>query len=106
MYSVAITGSGVFTPEHSITNDELVVAFNAHADLFNAKNADEIAAGTIAQKPHSSSEFIFAASGIERRYVLDKAGVLDPTRMYPKLPDRSDNDPSLMQGQRMKVRTQ
>jgi beta-ketodecanoyl-[acyl-carrier-protein] synthase len=96
MYSAAITGSGVFTPEHSITNDELVVAFNAHADLFNAENADTIAAGTIAQKPHSSSEFIFAASGIERRYVLDKAGVLDPTRMYPKLPDRSDDDPSLM----------
>jgi beta-ketodecanoyl-[acyl-carrier-protein] synthase len=96
MYNAAITGSGVFTPEHSITNDELVLAFNAHADLFNAKNADAIAAGTMAAKPHSSSEFIFAASGIERRYVLDKEGVLDPARMYPKLPDRSDGDPSLM----------
>jgi beta-ketodecanoyl-[acyl-carrier-protein] synthase len=96
MYSAAITGSGVFTPEHSITNDELVVAFNAHADLSNAKYADAIAAGTMAAKPHSSSDFIFAASGIERRYVLDKAGVLDPARMYPKLPDRSDDDPSLM----------
>jgi beta-ketodecanoyl-[acyl-carrier-protein] synthase len=96
MYSAAITGSGVFTPEHSITNDELVVALNAHADLFNAENADAIAAGTIAQKPHSSSDFVFAASGIERRYVLDKEGVLDPARMYPKLPDRSDDDPSLM----------
>jgi beta-ketodecanoyl-[acyl-carrier-protein] synthase len=96
MCSAAITGSGVFTPEHSITNDELVVAFNAHADLFNAENGGAIAAGTMAAKPHSSSEFIFAASGIERRYVLDKAGVLDPTRMYPKLPDRSDDDPSLM----------
>jgi beta-ketodecanoyl-[acyl-carrier-protein] synthase len=96
MYSAAITGSGVFTPEHTVTNDELVAAFNAHADLFNAENADAIAAGTIAAKPQSSSEFIFAASGIERRYVLDKTGVLDPARMYPNLPDRSDDEPSLM----------
>ena len=96
MYSAAITGSGVFTPEHIITNDELVAAFNAHADLFNAENADGIAAGDIAAKPHSSSDFIVAASGIERRYVLDKTGVLDPARMFPSLPERSDDEPSLM----------
>ena len=96
MFSAASTGTGVFTPQHSISNDELVVAFNAHADLFNAENADAIAAGTLAEKPHSSSEFIFAASGIESRYVLDKEGVLDPSRMCPQLPERSDDDPSLM----------
>jgi beta-ketodecanoyl-[acyl-carrier-protein] synthase len=83
MNSAAITGSGVFTPEHSITNDELVVAFNAHADLFNAENAGAIAAGTMAAKPHSSSEFIFAASGIERRYVLDKQAFLTPRGCIP-----------------------
>ena len=96
MYSAAITGTGVFTPEHVITNDELVAAFNAHADLFNAQNADAIAAGTIEAKPHSSSDFILAASGIERRYVLDKTGVLDPNRMYPMLAPRADDDPSYM----------
>lgn len=96
MYSAAITGTGVFTPEHVITNDELVAAFNAHADLFNAQHADAIAAGTIDAKPHSSSDFIVAASGIERRYVLDKSGVLDPARMFPKLPERADDEPSLM----------
>jgi len=96
MYSAAITGSGVFTPEHTITNDELVVAFNAHADLFNAENADAIAAGTIEAKPQSSRDFILAASGIERRYVLDKAGVLDPKRMRPRLPVRGDDEPSFM----------
>ncbi|SMX33778.1 beta-ketoacyl-ACP synthase III [Octadecabacter ascidiaceicola] len=96
MFSAAITGTGVFTPEHTITNDELVAAFNAHADLFNAENAAAIAAGTIEAKPHSSSEFILAASGIERRYTLDKEGVLDPTRMFPKLPNRADDEPSLM----------
>ncbi len=72
MYSAAIKGTGVFTPEHTITNDELVAAFNAHADLFNAENAEAIAAGTIDAKPQSSSDFTPAASGIERRYVIDK----------------------------------
>jgi len=96
MYSAAITGTGVFTPQHSITNDELVAAFNAHADLFNAENANAIAAGTIEAKPQSSSDFILAASGIERRYVLDKSGVLDPSRMYPALPSRDDDEPSFM----------
>ena len=96
MYQPVITGTGVFTPEHTITNDELVVAFNAHADLFNAENADAIADGTVEAKPHSSSDFILAASGIERRFVLDKSGVLDPARMYPKLPVRADDEPSFM----------
>jgi len=66
------------------------------ADLFNAENADAIAAGTVAAKPHSSAEFIVAASGIEQRYVLDKEGILDPTRMYPRLPERADDAPSIM----------
>ncbi len=96
MFSAAITGTGVFTPEFTITNDELVAAFNAHADLFNAQNADAIAAGTVEAKPQSSSDFIVAASGIEQRYVLDKEGVLDPKRMCPKLPNRTDDEPSLM----------
>ena len=96
MFEVALTGTGVFTPQNVITNDELVAAFNAHADLFNAENADAIVAGTVAAKPQSSSEFILAASGIERRYVLDKDGVLDPARMFPKLPERKDEDPAVM----------
>ena len=50
----------------------------------------------MAAKDHSSSEFILAASGIERRYVLDKSGVLDPDRMYPSLPPRPDEAPSIM----------
>ena len=96
MHDVAITGTGVFTPADVITNDELVAAFNAHADLFNAQNADAIAAGTVAAKAHSSAEFIVAASGIEQRHVLDKSGVLDPARMYPHFRPRSDDEPSLM----------
>ena len=96
MYDVAITGLGLFTPELSISNDELVEAFNAYADLTNEQNADKIAAGEMEPLSHSSSEFILSASGIERRFVMDKEGVLDPTRMYPRLPVRADEDPSIM----------
>lgn len=96
MHQPAITGTGVFTPPHSISNDELVQAYNAHADLWNAQHAGEIAAGRCDAKSHSSSEFIFAASGIERRYVMEKDGVLDPARMCPRFAPRADEDPSLM----------
>ncbi|MEO9781581.1 MAG: beta-ketoacyl-ACP synthase III [Sedimentitalea sp.] len=92
----AITGTGLFTPEQTISNAELVKAFNAYADLFNAENAKAIAAGTIDAKDHSSEEFIFKASGIEQRYVIDKSGILDPTVMHPLLRQRSDDEPSLM----------
>jgi beta-ketodecanoyl-[acyl-carrier-protein] synthase len=96
MHNVAITGTGVFTPAQTITNDELVAAFNAYADLWNAENAAAIAAGTAEAKTHSSSDFILAASGIERRYVLDKEGVLDPARMYPSFEARTDDQPGFM----------
>ena len=95
MIQPAITGSGVFTPDNIITNNELVVAFNAYADRVNAENADAIAAGKMAEVPHSSTEFIYSASGIEQRYVMDKDGVLDPNRMFPALPARADDAPSL-----------
>ncbi|WP_416884339.1 beta-ketoacyl-ACP synthase III [Marivita sp.] len=96
MIQPAITGSGVFTPENIITNDELVVAFNAYADRINAENADAIASGEMEPVPHSSADFIVSASGIEQRFVMDKAGVLDPNRMFPHLRARSDEEPSIM----------
>ncbi|QUJ75497.1 beta-ketoacyl-ACP synthase III [Sulfitobacter albidus] len=96
MYTPAITGTGVFTPEQVITNAELVAAFNAYVDLYNAEHAEEIAAGTLPAKAHSSEEFIVKASGIEQRYVIDKTGILDPQVMHPLLRQRADDEPSLM----------
>jgi len=96
MYQAAITGTGVFTPKQTITNAELVEAFNAYADLYNAENAEAIEAGTLEAKAHSSEEFIVKASGIEQRYVMDKSGVLDPNIMHPLLRQRADEEPSLM----------
>jgi len=96
MFQPVISGTGVYTPDQVITNAELVVAFNAYADKQNAQNADAIAAGEMAPMGHSSEDFIFQASGIERRYVMDKTGVLDPDRMFPTLRQRSDDEPGIM----------
>lgn len=58
MHQPVISGTGVFTPSEIITNDELVVAFNAFADKFNTKNSDAIAAGEVTEMAHSSSDLL------------------------------------------------
>ena len=47
MKQVVVTGTGLFTPEESISNDELVENFNAHVARFNEENAAAIDAGEI-----------------------------------------------------------
>ena len=96
MTRVAITGSGLFTPAESISNDELVACFNAYVERENSRNAVAIAAGTAEQMSASSSEFIVKASGIKSRYVVDKAGVLDIDFMRPRIRTRNNDEPSLM----------
>ncbi len=96
MQSVTISGTGVFTPQQSVSNAELVTAFNAYAERHNAENADAIARGDMAPMDISSEEFIVKASGIESRYVLDKTGVLDPAVMHPVLRERSNDELSVM----------
>jgi beta-ketodecanoyl-[acyl-carrier-protein] synthase len=73
-----------------------VDSFNAYVALFNAEHADDIAAGMIEGKAESSVDFILKSSGIENRYVMDKAGILDPTRMGPEFAPRADDAPSMM----------
>ncbi len=96
MKTVVISGTGLYQPPHVITNAELVASFNAYADLQNQRHAGAIAAGERAPIVHSSVEFIEKASGIQQRYVIDKAGVLDPTRMKPHFEPRPDEQISLM----------
>lgn len=95
MQQIAITGTGLFTPSQSISNEELVAAFNQYVDFYNQENADEIANGTLSPLAHSSPEFIEKASGIRSRYVIDKDGILDPKRLVPHIPERSNDEPSL-----------
>ena len=44
-YSVVISGTGLYTPEHVITNQELVASYNRWVDQYNAKHSAEIEAG-------------------------------------------------------------
>ena len=91
-----ISSTGLFTPEDRITNEELVASFNAYVELFNAENADAIAAGDLEPLQPSSVEFIEKASGIKARHVMAKAPVLDPEIMSPRWDERSDEDLSIM----------
>ncbi|WP_445010220.1 beta-ketoacyl-ACP synthase III [Vreelandella stevensii] len=95
MTQAVITGTGLYTPEHAVDNAALVAAFNAWVDRQNAHHAEAIAQGERAALAYSSTEFIEKASGIKSRYVLDAAGILDPERMRPKLPQRANDEPSI-----------
>jgi beta-ketodecanoyl-[acyl-carrier-protein] synthase len=88
---VVMSGSGLWTPKHSITNEELINSYNAYSDQFNAQNADKISAGETEAKPHSSAEFVEKASGIKSRYIYEKEGVLDINRMRPIIAERNDD---------------
>ena len=96
MTHAVIAATGLFTPEQSISNAELVTAYNAWADQWNADHANEIAEGDVAALSHSSEAFIEKASGIKSRYVLDKAGILDPARMTPHIAERGNEELSTM----------
>lgn len=96
MPHAVIAATGLFTPEQSISNAELVAAYNAWAERWNAEHALQIAEGDVAALTPSSVEFIEKASGIKSRFVLDKAGILDPSRMAPNLPERTNDELSIM----------
>jgi len=93
--AVVISGTGLFTPSESISNAELVVAFNDYAKRYNERFAAEISKGELEAIPESSVEFIEKASGIKSRFVLNKSGVLNPDRMYPYIPERADDEQSV-----------
>ncbi|NIP13837.1 MAG: beta-ketoacyl-ACP synthase III [Pseudomonadales bacterium] len=89
---VVISGAGLWKPDHVITNAELVAAYNAYADRFNAENEAAIAAGDAALMEHSSEGFIEKASGIKQRYAYVKDGILDVNRMRPRIPHRDEDE--------------
>lgn len=93
--TIVISGSGLFTPSEMITNDELVESYNTYAERFNTSNHDLIAQGVIEAKALSSEAFIEKASGITKRYVLNKQGILDPGVMAPHLAERPNDQQSL-----------
>lgn len=83
-----ITGTGLYIPPYSISNEELVESFNQYVDNYNSQYASEIEAGTREALEPSSAEFIEKVSGIKSRYVMEKSGILDPNIMTPLIPAR------------------
>ncbi|POP72931.1 MULTISPECIES: beta-ketoacyl-ACP synthase III [Pseudomonas] len=96
MHNVVISGTGLFTPANSISNEELVQSFNAYVAQFNSDNAAAIERGDVQALSESSAAFIEKASGIKSRFVMDKEGILDPQRMKPNLPERSNDEWSIL----------
>jgi len=96
MEQIVISGTGVFTPEESISNKELVMAYNAYAENYNSTNKDDIDQGKKIALELSNEEFIYNASGIKNRYVMDKKGILDPNIMHPILEKRNNDEPSIL----------
>ncbi|MBL8771330.1 MAG: beta-ketoacyl-ACP synthase III [Phenylobacterium sp.] len=96
MTQAVIAATGLYTPPNSLSNAELVETFNAYVERFNAANADAIAAGEIQALTPSSAEFIEKASGIKSRFVVDKTGLVDPERMTPNIPERPNEEISVL----------
>ena len=92
---IRITGTGLYHPEDIITNEELVESLNAYVEQYNLDNADKIASGELEARRGSSAEFIEKASGVKRRYVVEKTGILDPKRLRPLLHERSNDELSI-----------
>lgn len=98
MTQAVLAATGLFTPPHSISNAELVAAFNQYVAQYNQQHEAEIAAGQLTALPESDAAFIEKASGIQSRFVLDKDGILNPDIMHPVFAPR-DNDTLSLQAE-------
>ena len=96
MHQAVIAATGLYTPPHSLSNTELVETFNTYVERFNAANAEAIAAGEVVALTPSSAEFIEKASGIKSRFVIDKTGLVDPALMRPIIPERPNDQISVL----------
>ena len=88
---ILISGTGLWVPEYTLTNEELVQSYNEYAISYNSQNHKEIEEESLISMPLSSAEFIFKASGIKSRYVYQKEGVLDINRMKPLIASRPND---------------
>ncbi|MBI1265038.1 MAG: beta-ketoacyl-ACP synthase III [Alphaproteobacteria bacterium] len=96
MSAAVIRSTGLWRPEESISNDELVASFNAYVSAYNEAQAEAIERGEAVALSPSSAEFVEKASGIKSRYVVDKAGVLDIKRMAPRIAPRSNDEIAIL----------
>jgi len=89
---ICLSGLGVEIPAAVISNEDLVDSFNRWVDQENRARAAR------GEEPlqHSDAEFILHASGIRQRHVYEREGILDPQRMAPFIPQRGDDELSVM----------
>ncbi|MEM8634947.1 MAG: beta-ketoacyl-ACP synthase III [Pseudomonadota bacterium] len=106
MITPVISATGLWTPPNSVSNEELVEAFNQWAENWNAEHAAEIEAGSVEAQSPSSVEFIEKASGIKARYVINKDGIINPATMRPDIPERPNEEPSLLAEMAVNAATQ
>ena len=92
MKRVIISGTGITIPEAVVSNEDLVESFNAWVDRENVTRASK--GLDLLQK--SSADFIYHASGIKRRHVHTREGILDIDRMAPFIPARDDDALSVL----------
>lgn len=95
-FTPVISATGLYTPKDSISNEELVASYNTYVARFNAEHAADIEAGVVDALQPSSAEFIEKASGIKARHVVSKAPILDPEIMCPRLPERANDELSIL----------
>jgi hypothetical protein len=50
-HPIVISGSGLWTPENTVTNEELVASYNAYAERYNRLHESDIKNGKIDEKP-------------------------------------------------------
>ena len=70
MQDIYISGTGIWTPPHKISNQELVESFNSYVELYNAEHSKEMESCVLKALEPSPAEFIVKASGIQNRYVV------------------------------------
>ena len=95
MDRILITGTGLYTPPHGISNADLVASLREATETWNRENAAAIEADEVEVRDLPSDRFIVKASGVKHRYVLEREGVLDPARLRPRLPLRGEEDLSI-----------
>jgi beta-ketodecanoyl-[acyl-carrier-protein] synthase len=93
--AVVISGTGLYTPTQSISNDELVNCFNQYVEKFNFTHSQEINEGKVTALSPSDSSFIEKASGIKSRYVMAKEDILNVDIMAPRFAERSNDEISM-----------
>ncbi len=92
MKKVVISGTGLFTPAQSISNDELVEAFNTWRSSLMLSTQQKLPVAQLKPSQSQAQPLLKKRRVLKSRFVIDKAGILDPQRMKPNIPERSNDE--------------